>query len=174
MRWRGVGWADDGVANAERQRQSRQRRSRSCGARQIDWLVMELSEFTDADFRATILRALRLLLGLTVVALPLLWWRLGWRSGALLVVGAAISGSGLWEWLRLLTAVMKRMDAGGEMRPMALVVFGFFVRLVLVLGVLYGSLKLLHGSVVAIAVGLGLGVVSLTIEGLRLVRAWTV
>ncbi len=73
---------------------------------------------------------------------------------------------------------MKRMDAGGPngvpMRPMALVFFGFFVRLVLVVGVLYGSLKVLQGSVVAIAVGLGLGVVSLTIEGLRLVKAWTV
>ncbi len=138
---------------------------------------MELSEFTDADFRSTILRALRLLLVLTVVALPLIWWKLGWRSGALLVVGAAISASGLWEWLRLLTAVMKRMDATGDaagMRPVALVFFGFFVRLVLVVGVLYGSLKVLQGSVVAIAVGLGLGVVSLTIEGLRLVKAWTV
>ena len=101
---------------------------------------MELSEFTDADFRSTILRALRLLLLLTVVALPLIWWKLGWRSGALLVVGAGISASGLWEWLRLLTAVMKRMDASGPdavpMRPMALVFFGFFVRLVLVVGVL--------------------------------------
>lgn len=135
---------------------------------------MELSEFTDGDFRSTVLRALRLLLILTVVALPLIWWRFGWRSGVLLLVGAGISASGLWEWLRLLTAVMKRMDAGGEMRPMALVVFGFFVRLVLVVGVLYGSLKLLQGSVVAIAVGLGLGVISLTIEGLRLVKAWTV
>lgn len=139
---------------------------------------MELSEFKDSDFRATVLRALRLLLVLTVVALPLIWWKLGWRSGALLLVGAGISASGLWEWLRLLTAVMKRMDAGAEaagaMRPMALVLFGFFVRLVLVVGVLYGSLKLLQGSVVAIAVGLGLGVFALTIEGLRLVRAWTV
>lgn len=139
---------------------------------------MELAEFTDQDFRTTILRALRLLLVLTVAALPLIWWKLGWRSGALLVVGAVISGSGLWEWLRLLTAVMRRMDASGGsaegMRPVALVFFGFVVRLVLVLGVLYGSLKVLHGSVVAIAVGLGLGIFSLTIEGLRLLKAWTV
>ena len=139
---------------------------------------MELSEFTDQDFRATILRALRLLLILALVALPLIWWKFGWRSGLLLLVGAGISASGLWEWLRLLTAVMKRMDASTEgsatMRPVALVFFGFFVRLVLVIGVLYGSLKVLQGSVVAIAVGLGLGVLSLTIEGLRLVKAWTV
>ena len=138
---------------------------------------MELSEFTDADFRATILRALRLLAVLTLVALPLIWWKLGWRSGVLLLVGAGISGSGLWEWLRLLTAVMRRMDVGGDpaasMRPMGLILVGFFVRLVLVVGVLYGSLRLLEGSVIAIALGLGLGIVSLTIEGLRLVKAWT-
>ena len=139
---------------------------------------MELSEFTDRDFRATILRALRLLLILALMALPLIWWKFGWRSGLLLLVGAGISASGLWEWLRLLTAVMKRMDASGgsaeTMRPVALVFFGFFVRLLLVIGVLYGSLKLLQGSVVAIAVGLGLGILALTIEGLRLVKAWTV
>ena len=139
---------------------------------------MELSEFTDRDFRATILRALRLLLILALVTLPLIWWKFGWRSGVLLLVGAAISASGLWEWLRLLMAVMKRMDASTDgtatMRPVALVFFGFFVRLVLVVGVLYGSLKLLQGSVVAIAVGLGLGILALTIEGLRLVKAWTV
>ena len=32
-------------------------------------------------------------------------------GGVLLVVGALISGSGLYEWLRLMTAVMARMDA---------------------------------------------------------------
>ena len=136
--------------------------------------MLELGAFSDEDFRRTILRALRLVAVLTAIALPLIWWKLGWRSGALLLVGAGISASGLWEWLRLLTAVMKRMDAGGELRPMALVLFGFFVRLVLVVGVLYGSLKVLQGSVVAIAVGLGLGVFALMIEGLRLVKAWTV
>ncbi len=57
---------------------------------------------------------------------------------------------------------------------MALLLGGFFLRLGLVVVVLYGSLKFLEGSVVALAVGLGLGVFSLTIEGLRLVKAWTV
>ena len=77
----------------------------------------------------------------------------------------------------MLTAVMRRMDAGGEagasMRPMGLILVGFFVRLVMVVVVLYGSLKLLEGSVIAIALGLGLGILSLSIEGLRLVKAWT-
>ncbi len=91
----------------------------------------------------------------------------------MLLVGAAISGSGLWEWLRLLTALMARMDGGEEVRPMGLLLTGFFVRLGVVVVVLYGSLRYLEGSVVALAAGLGLGVLSLTVEGLRLVKAWT-
>lgn len=137
--------------------------------------MRELSSFSDQDFRQTILRALRLLLVLTVVALPLIWWRTGgWRGVAMLVVGAVISASGLWEWLRLLTALMARMDEGEKTRPVGMVLTGFFVRLAVVMAVLYGSLRFLEGSVLALALGLGLGVVSLTIEGLRLVKAWTV
>ena len=134
----------------------------------------DFSSFTDADFRRTMLSALRLLTVVTVVAVPLAWWKMGWASAALLVVGAVISGSGLWEWLRLMTAVMERMDAGGTARPMGMVLVGFFLRLALAVVLLYVSLKLLDGSVYALAGGLALGVFSLTIEGLRLMKAWTV
>jgi hypothetical protein len=111
---------------------------------------------------------------LTVLAAPVLWWKLGWQSAALLVVGAAISGSGLWEWLRLMTAVMVRMDGGAEARPMGRMLVGFFVRLGLTIVLLYVSLKFLDGSVYALAAGLGLGVFSLSVEGVRLMKAWTV
>ena len=57
---------------------------------------------------------------------------------------------------------------------MGMLLFGFFLRLGLVVVVLYGSLRYLEGSVLALAAGLGLGVFSLTVEGLRLVKAWTV
>src|ERR1700722_5361802 len=83
-------------------------------------------QFSDADFKRTILNALRLLAILTAVAAPVLAWKLGWKSAALLLVGAAISGSGLWEWLRLMTAVMVRMDAGAEAKPLGMVLLGFF------------------------------------------------
>ena len=131
-------------------------------------------QFSDADFTRTIWSALRLLAVLTVLAAPVLWWKLGWQSAALLVVGAAISASGLWEWLRLMTAVMVRMDGGAEARPMGRMLVGFFVRLALSVGILYVSLKYLNGSVYALAAGLLLGVISLSIEGLRLMKAWTV
>jgi hypothetical protein len=54
------------------------------------------------------------------------------------------------------------------------VLVGFFLTLGLMLVVLYGSLKFLNGSVYALFAGLGMGIVALTVEALRLVKAWTV
>ena len=135
-----------------------------------------IGEYTDADFRRVILRALRLLGVLTLAALAPVWWKLGWKSAVLLLTGAAISGSGVWEWLRLMSAIIERMDAtpGARVRPMGRVLTGFFVRLGLTVVILYASLRFLDGSVYALALGLALGVVSLVIESLRLVRLWTV
>jgi hypothetical protein len=133
-----------------------------------------LERFTDNDVRATLVRTLRLLAALTVAGAAVVGWKMGWKSAALLVVGAAISGSGLWEWMRLMSAVIARMDTGAQARPMGLVLTGFFLRLGLAMAVLYVSLKFLNGSVIALAVGLGLGIASLTFEAVRLVRTWTV
>jgi hypothetical protein len=139
-----------------------------------DGVVRTMESFTDADFRRTMWSALRLLAVITVVAAPLVWWKMGWQSSVLLLVGALISGSGLYEWLRLMTAVMARMDEGGKARPMGMVLAGFFLRLGLTVVLLYVSLKLLNGSVYALAAGLALGVFALSVEGLRLMKAWTV
>ncbi len=136
--------------------------------------VAGLEGFTDADVRATLVRTLRLLAVLTVAGMGLVGWKLGWRSAVLLLVGATISGSGLWEWMRLMSAVMERMDAGRKASPMGLVLTGFLVRLGLAIGVLYVSLKYLNGSVIALAVGLGLGIAALTFEAIKMARAWTV
>jgi hypothetical protein len=137
-----------------------------------------MEEFTDSDFRRTILGAIRLLSIVTTVGALLLWLKFGWQSAVLLLVGSLISGSGLWEWLRLMTAVMVQMDAEpgatGKSRPMGRILFGFFLRLGLTLAILYVSLKVLHGSVFALAAGLGLGVFCLSIEGIRLMRTWTI
>ena len=134
-----------------------------------------IDTFTDEDFKRTIRRALRLIVIAVAIAAPILWWKLGWPSAALLVIGALISGSGLYEWLRLMTALMARMDAtDAPIKPMAPVLIGFFFRLILTLAVLYGSLKLLDGSIYALAAGLALGVFALSVEGLRLVKSWTV
>ena len=135
---------------------------------------LSLAAFTDADFRATILRALRIVAAATVVGIPLAWWKLGWPSAALLAIGALISGSGLYEWLRLMAAVAVRMDSTAPpAKPLTGVLTTFFLRLILAVAVLYVSLKFLHGSVFALIAGLALGVAALSIEGLRLVRSWT-
>jgi hypothetical protein len=136
--------------------------------------VKLMEQFTDEDFKRTMLGAIRLMGIAAVVVAPLLWWKLGWASAALFLVGALISGSGLWEWLRLMTAVMARMDMGGVAKPMGMVLLGFFLRLGLTVVVLYVSLKVLDGSVFALAGGLALGVFALSVEGLRLMKAWTV
>ncbi|MEO6806901.1 MAG: hypothetical protein ABI286_05470 [Edaphobacter sp.] len=133
-----------------------------------------MDTLTDADFKRTIWSALRLIAVVTAVAAPLVWWKMGLQSAVMLLVGAAISGSGLYEWLRLMTAVMVRMDGGEKARPMGPVLAGFFLRLGLTVAVLYVSLKTLNGSVYALAAGLALGVFALSIEGLRLIKAWTV
>jgi hypothetical protein len=133
-----------------------------------------LEGFTDADVRTTLVRTLRLLAMLTVGGMALVWWKMGWQSAVFLLIGAAISGTGLWEWMRLMSAVMERMDAGAKARPMGMVLTGFFLRLGVTILVLYVSLKFLNGSVIALAVGLGLGIASLTFEAIRMARAWTV
>ncbi len=142
---------------------------------QEEGVLMEgLEGFTDADVRATLVRTLRLLAVLTALGMAVVGWKLGWRSAVFLMIGAGISGSGLWEWMRLMSAVMARMDAGAKARPMGLVLTGFFLRLGLAVAVLYVSLKYLNGSVIALAVGLGLGIASLTFEAIRMARTWTV
>ena len=132
---------------------------------------------TDADLRSTMLSAIRLLAGLCVVMMAIFWLKAGWQSALLVAIGAAISMASLWEWLRLMTAVNQRMDAaktpGEKPAPMGMVLVGFFARLGLTVVVLYVSLKYLHGTAFALAAGLGLGVLSLTIEALRLMKRWT-
>jgi hypothetical protein len=128
---------------------------------------------TDDDVRHAVLASIRLLVVLSVVGAALFWWARNWQSAVLLIVGAGISLTSLWEWLRLMTAINERMDKGRSPRPMGMILFGFFARLALTLAVLYVSLKFLHGTVLALATGLGLGLISLSIEAFRLLKRTT-
>ena len=128
---------------------------------------------TDDDVRQAVLASIRLLLVLSLIGAALFWWGKNWQSAVLLIVGAAISLTSLWEWLRLMTAINHRMDKGKSPRPMGMILFGFFARLGLTLVVLYVSLKFLHGTVLALAAGLGLGLISLSIEAFRLLKRTT-
>ena len=133
---------------------------------------------SDNDLRQTMLAAMRLLVILAFVATLLFWWKLGWQSAVLLLIGAAISAASLWEWMRLITLMNNAMDAtaagGSAARPMGLTIAGFFLRIGLTVGVLYVSLKYLNGTAFALLAGIGLGLFSLMVEALRLLKRWTV
>jgi hypothetical protein len=132
------------------------------------------ASFNEGDVRAVLVRTIRLLAILAAVGMVLVGWKLGWRSSVLLLVGAAISATGLWEWMRLMSAIMERVDGAVTVRPMGMVLTGFFLRMGLTIAVLYVSLKFLHGSVIALAFGLGLGIAALIFEVIKLARSWTV
>lgn len=127
-------------------------------------------DFTDADLKAAFRRALKTTAVLGLVLAVALAIAFGWQTGALLLAGAIVSATGLWEWQRLVALINARLDnqkTTGAARVMTM----FFLRLLLAGGVLYGSLKCFHGSVYALVAGLGLAVLALTIEAVRLVKS---
>jgi len=137
--------------------------------------------FTDADARAVIARSVKIVAVLAVIGVVPAWIKGGWKSALLLLIGAAISGTGLWEWRRLMDALSAKMEplpgehiVGARRPSIGFALVGFFLRLFVVIAVLYVSLKYLNGSALALAAGLAMGVVALTIEGLRLLRSGSI
>jgi hypothetical protein len=140
-----------------------------------------LANFTDADARAVITRAVKIVVILGIFGALITLAKAGWRSALLLLIGAGISASGLWEWRRLMAALTARMEplegehiVGARRPSIGFALAGFFLRLFAVVAVLYVSLRYLNGSALALAAGLAMGVFALTIEGLRLLRSGTI
>jgi hypothetical protein len=133
-----------------------------------------LTDFTEHDLKATLMRALRWVGILGVLGALAIWRGAGWQSAAMFAVGAVIAATGLYESQRLMLAVLSRFNEGRQGKPIAGVLIWFFLRLILAGVVLYVSLRSLEGSVYALCAGLGLAVVALTIESIRLLRSWTV
>ena len=125
------------------------------------------------SLKATLTRALRWVAILGVVGIAVMWLAAGWRAAVLFLVGAAIAATGLYESQRLMLAVLSRFNEGRQGKPVVGVLIWFFLRLILAGVVLYVSLRSLEGSVYALCAGLGLAVVALTIESIRLLRTWT-
>jgi hypothetical protein len=143
--------------------------------------MSELAGLTDDDFRTTVVRAIRLTAILLAIGIPLVWWKLGWPSAVYLLLGGVISGSSLWQGLRLMTAVMRQMDAqnqadtGPQKAPSLMPVFlGLVLHAAIALVVLYVTLKTLDGSAYALGAGFLAGVFALSVEAFRIMRAWTV
>ena len=135
--------------------------------------------FNDQDFRIALSRALKTVLILGLIGLPVAWIMLGWQSAVFFGIGAAIAATGIFEWQRLMGAVLERLQPderlqqGVPRRPLGRVMLWFTIRLLLTGGVLYVSLRSLHGSVYALVAGIALGFVALMIESFRLLKVWT-
>ena len=129
-----------------------------------------IEDFNDAHLRAAMLRSMRTVAVLSLALASILLLIKGWQTALLLLVGAAISVSSLWEWQKLLVVILAKLDNQQQVGS-ARVIIGFLLRLLVAAVVLYVSLKSLHGSVYALLGGLLLAVIALSIEAARLVRS---
>ena len=127
-------------------------------------------DLTQADLDTMLRRALRNTLILGLVAALAVSIGAGWRSGAMLATGTLISAASIWEWQRRVRVINARMDKRKTPASAPVVVLFFVLRLTVFAGVIYGSLKCFHGSVVALLCGLGLAVLTIGWEALRLLR----
>ena len=94
----------------------------------------------------------------------------GWRNAAMLVTGTLISAASILEWQRLVRVINAKLDNQKTPRSAPAVVMFFVLRLTVFAGVIYGSLKCFQGSVVALLCGLGLAVLAIGWEAIRLLR----
>lgn len=128
------------------------------------------SNMTDEDLRSLLGRALRLVAILTPILFLIFTFTLGWQTGLLFLAGAVISWSGIWEWRSLSERIFAHLDNRHEPGTTRRTLVLFFLRLGLAIAILYVSLRCLHGTVYALVTGLGLAVVALTFEAIRLLR----
>jgi hypothetical protein len=127
-------------------------------------------DLTQADLDAMLHRALRNTLILGIVAALIVWIGGGWRSAAMLGTGTLISAASIWEWQRLIRLINARLDKQKTPASAPVVVLFFVLRLTVFAGVIYGSLKCFHGSIVALLFGLSLAVLAIVWEAIRLLR----
>lgn len=129
-----------------------------------------LAELTDAGLEALLRRAMRITLILGLLGALAVWKAAGWRNAAMLATGTLISAASILEWRRLIRFINAKLDRQQAPRGAAVTIVFFLLRLGIFAGVIYGSLKCFHGSVVALLCGLGLAVLALVWEALQLLR----
>ena len=94
----------------------------------------------------------------------------GWRNAAMLLTGTLVSAASIWEWQRLVRVINARLDKKKTPTSAFSVVLFFVLRLTIFAGVIYGSLKCFQGSPIALLCGLGLAVLAIGWEAIRLLR----
>jgi len=127
-------------------------------------------DLTDQALQGMLKRALRNTLVLGLIAALAVWIGSNWRNGAMLLTGAAISAASVLEWRHLIRVVNARMDKQKTPTSAGAVILFFVLRLAVFAGVIYVSLKCFQGSVVALLCGLGLAVMTVGWEVIRLLR----
>lgn len=127
-------------------------------------------DVTPEALYAMLRRAMRNSVVLAVLIAAGVWIGSGWRNAAMLAVGAAISVASIYEWLRLARVINARLDRQKPAAHSGVVVLFFLLRLALFAAVIYGSLKLIQGSGIALLCGLALAVTTMGWEALRLLR----
>ncbi len=126
--------------------------------------------YTDADLRASMHRAMRTVIIFGVLGAIALTVGAGWQTAALFVAGAIVSITGLYEWQQLIAVINAKLDHQQTPRATGFTVTMFVLRLGIAGLILYVSLRCFHGSVYALLAGLGLAVIALTVEALRMLR----
>jgi uncharacterized membrane protein len=132
--------------------------------------IHPIAGLTDAALASMLKRAMLVTLVLGAVAAAVLWIASGWRDAAMLAIGAVISAFSILEWQRLIRLFNAKLDRQQTPRGAALVITLFLLRVLIFAGVIYGSLKCLRGSAIALLCGLALALFALGWEALRLLR----
>lgn len=125
---------------------------------------------TDEALQALLKRAIRVTLVLGLIASLGLLIASGWRNAAMFATGAVISAASIVEWQRLIRLFNARLDQKKIPKGAATVVGFFVIRLIVFAAAIYGSLKCFQGSAIALLCGLGLAVVAMAWEALRLLK----
>lgn len=125
---------------------------------------------TDEALQALLRRAIRVTLILGLVISLILVAASGWRNAAMFATGAVISAASILEWQRLIRLFNARLDEQKTPKGAATVVGFFLLRLIIFGAAIYGSLKCFQGSAIALLCGLGLAVIAMAWEALRLLR----
>jgi hypothetical protein len=125
---------------------------------------------TDEALQALLKRAMVITLVLGLFSSVALLIASGWRNAAMLAVGALISAASVLEWQRLIRLINAKLDSQKTPKGAALVAVLFLIRLVIFAAAIYVSLKCFQGSAIALLCGLGLAVIAIAWEALRLLR----
>jgi hypothetical protein len=129
-----------------------------------------IASLTDEALQIVLRRAIRNTLILGAIGAAGIWAASSWRNAAMLAVGALISSASIFEWQRLIRLFNAKLDQQKIPRGAVTVVLFFLLRLIVYAAAIYGSLKCLQGSPVALLCGLGLAMLVLAWEALRLLR----